>query len=82
MLYEEITAKVYFDFLCMYILNLKEITNEYLEKIRIFVLYALKIASTELIYQVFEVLDQRYYCRNRAGMFLALFEDYKDLYCA
>lgn len=46
MLYEEITAKIYFDFLCMYILNLKEITNEYLEKIRIFVLYALKIASS------------------------------------
>lgn len=49
MLYEEITAKVYFDFLCMYILNLKNITSEYLEKIRVFVLYALKIASANLI---------------------------------
>lgn len=45
MLYEEITAKLYFDFLCMYILNLKVITHEYLEKIRVFVLYAIKIAS-------------------------------------
>jgi hypothetical protein len=30
MLYEEITAKIYFDFLCMYILSLKNITNDYL----------------------------------------------------
>ena len=82
MLYEEITAKLYFDFLCMYILNLRVITQDYLEKIRVFVLYAIKIASNELIDQIFKVLDERYYNRNRAGMFLALFEDYKDLYCA
>ena len=38
--------------------------------------------SAELIDQIFRVLDERYYLRNQAGMFLALFEDYKDLYCA
>lgn len=57
MLYEEITAKVYFDFLCMYILNLKFISAEYLQKIRVFVLYAIKIASPELIDRIFKVLD-------------------------
>lgn len=73
MLYEEITAKVYFDFLCMYILSLKVITPEYLQKIRVFVLYALKIASNDLIDKIFKVLDERYYNRNKTGMFLVLF---------
>ena len=82
MLYEEITAKIYFDFLCIYILHLKEITAEYLEKIRIFILYAIKITSPHLIDRIFEVLDQKYIMRNRQGIFLSLFEDYKELECA
>ena len=82
MLYEEITAKVYFDFLCQYILHIRDITPEYLDKIRIFVLYAVKIASPDLIDRIFKVIDEKYLLRNQQALFLTLFEDYKELSCA
>ena len=43
-------------------------------------LYALKIASPELVYEIFDILDQKYY-RNKSTLFLTLFDDYRDLSC-
>lgn len=43
-------------------------------------MYALKVASTDLIEKVFDILDKKYY-RNRSALFLTLFDDYRDLSC-
>lgn len=56
----------------MYILQLKTITPEYLTKIRIFLLYALKISDFKLVEQLFDILDEKYY-RSKSTLFLTLF---------
>ncbi len=47
-IYEEITTKIYFSFLCQFIVHLEnigELKQMYLEKVKVFVLYAVKIVE-------------------------------------
>lgn len=53
----------------------------FLEKVKVFVLYAVKIVEGELIDQVFAILSKCY--ENLGfGLYSSLFEDYKELNCA
>ena len=51
-----------------------------MEKIKIFVLYAIKAANDQHIYRLFEIIDRSY--GDSVDFYACLFEDYKDLKCA
>jgi len=62
-IYEEITTKIYFSFLCTFICHLDkmgELRQMFLEKVKVFVLYAVKIVEGDLINQVLEILNKSY----------------------
>lgn len=53
-IYEEITTKIYFNFLCQFLISLPavELTQPILEKIKLFVLYAIKVVNQQLMDQI------------------------------
>ena len=53
----------------------------YLEKVKVFVLYAVKIVEGELIDQVLDILNKSYQSQA-IDLYSNLFEDYKELNCA
>jgi hypothetical protein len=53
----------------------------YLEKVKVFVLYAVKIVEGELIDQVLSILNKSYQSQG-LDLYANLFEDYKELNCA
>lgn len=79
-IYEEITTKVYFNFLCQFIVHMEEYSNSFFAKIKIFVLYCIKVADAQLIDRIFDVLDTAY-CRDSHALYANLFEDYRELNC-
>lgn len=61
-IYEEITTKLYFNFLCQFVLSISDadLVPPYLEKIKIFVLFAVKVADPELFDKILTLLDRAY----------------------
>lgn len=58
-----------------------ELKQVFLEKVKVFVLYAVKIVEGDLIDRLFAILERSYGAVG--GEFCSrLFEDYKELNCA
>lgn len=60
---------------------MNELKPVYLEKVKVFVLYAVKIVEGELMDEVLGILKKGY---EQVGvdLYASLFEDYKELNCA
>jgi hypothetical protein len=74
-------TRSYFDFLCQFIKTYDFSHYEYLEKIKVFVLYACKVCEPAQLKPVFDLIE-RGYGDNIDILYMLLFEDFKELNCA
>lgn len=67
---------MYFDFLCLFIKTYRFNGPEYLEKIRIFVLYASKVCEPAQLRPAYDLIEKSY-GDNTNVLYMLLFEDFK-----
>lgn len=80
-IYEELLTRLYFDFLCQFIRTYDFGYPEYLEKIKIFVLYACKVCESSSLDPIFDLIEKSY-GGDINVLYMMLFEDFKELNCA
>lgn len=80
-IHEELLTRSYFDFLCHFIRTYDFSQPEYLEKIKIFVLYACKVCEPAQLKPVFDLIERSYSSKIEV-LYMLLFEDFKELNCA
>jgi hypothetical protein len=68
--------------LCHFVINMprNELVSPILEKVKIFLLFAVKVADAEVLEQIFTILDE-HYAKSSLDLYVNLFEDYKELNC-
>ena len=69
--------------MCQFIVNLpsEELNHSFLQKIKIFVLFAVKVADGDLLDNILDIIDKAY-MKSSLELYVNLFEDYKELNCA
>jgi hypothetical protein len=58
----------------------EELITPILEKIKIFLLFAIKVADADILDLIFPILDE-HYSKSSLDLYVNLFEDYKELNC-